>query len=98
MGLPFTEIAGWMNLTSSNLRAMIHLGLNPTLDEWEKFKNGLKNYIISKKNERILVCVSQDKIAVCRRRGCNEQFIKWSWNAKDCEKHRRKSFKKYPIK
>jgi len=50
--ITYSKIASWMDLTESNLRAMIYLKLNPTAKEWNLFRAGLRNYI-ENKNSRI---------------------------------------------
>lgn len=53
-------------------------------------------YAIKKKE--VTTRVPAEKIRTCRREGCNEKFITWSWNAVDCQNHRGKSKIKYPVK
>jgi hypothetical protein len=86
-GLSYREIASWMNLTASNLRGMLSQGLNPTQLEWESFQKGLHSHLNKK---TVLFNIPISKVETCRRKGCNEQFIKWSWNKKDCETHKGK--------
>ncbi len=93
--IPYSEIASWMNLTESNLRAMIHLNLNPTAKEWLGFESGLKGYI-DKEKERtpILREVPIEKIGLCAC-GCKRSFIKWAWNKRfKTDECRRKIYKR----
>ena len=76
--LDYSIISDWMQLTSGNLRGMVHNDLNPTQQEWDNFKEGLKNYLHGRRGK--LMFVPYDKIRICERSG--KEFVKFSWNAK----------------
>lgn len=92
LDLPYSTIAGWMGITTSNLTSMISQCLNPYPEQWKAFSEGLRNY-----RTQVQVWIDPSQTIVCRRAGCNIREAKTSWNKKDCRFHRRKSFKKYPL-
>ena len=79
LGLPYSTIADWMGITTSNLTSMISQGLNPYPEQWEAFKAGVKNHHILKQ-----VWINETKTAICAYRKCDESFILWAHNKKYC--------------
>ena len=91
----YNLISSWMNISESNLRAMIYLKLNPTDKEWNLFKTGLKNYLdYINEITPIAFFIPRQKTGICKC-GCKATFIKWSWNKIFYnDVHRKKYWKK----
>ena len=81
LGLPYSTIAGWMGITTSNLTSMISQGLNPYPEQWEAFKVGVKCHADS---TTMLVGIPLSKVDTCAYRNCNETIILWAHNKKYC--------------
>jgi len=77
--LPYSTIAGWMGITTSNLTSMVSQGLNPYPEQWEAFMAGVRNHHTKK-----LEWIDEMKIASCAYRHCDETFILWAHNKKYC--------------
>lgn len=74
--LKYETIANWMGITAGNLRAMISKSINPTLEEWLKFKTGLQRHL-NRTQYHVSLTVP---ISDCHRCGCScgcrEPFVK----------------------
>ena len=82
LGLKYGEIAEWMNITNSNLRACISQSLNPTSKEWFKFKRGLRLYRNNKPVDSIKIKVPLEWMMLCEI--CLDDCLRRAHNQKTC--------------